>query len=527
MNTRQLSIRADSTNRAQRSVTATLATADPVAVFDYRTGRVVLESLHIPGVEVKDKVPMLTDHARSVPSTIGSASDFDASADRLRGILRFASGTLAGDEAWALVDQGHLDSVSVGYHVREFQELRAGESKVISGKLYQAPANEPLRVVTRWQLKEISLVPIPADPGAKIGRSSLSVLTRSQSMSTGHTQVSRAIPDRDISGMTLPDLASHILRRMNQPIPENHLDMCRAAFSTADGTAELAGIVNAAILDGFRAVPDSLAGVYRAVDVPNYLAGELAALNVHPRMFRVGRGDVAPAASFGVSSTGYRLARFGVQFCVDEQDYEDLARIRTYQVALAEIGASVRRLVSDLLWSTLLSNPELGDGTTLFHADRSNLSANALSDANLDTGMAAIASQTSETEDEAPVHLALTPRYLITPPSLYGLAARLNVAMDAGSGPPLVVRPESRLSTAGVFDPLSESTIEANGTSWLLAAPGEQAAGIVLALLNGQTEPRIRSYELDQGEWGTGFDVSFSCAAAAVDGRPLYWSSGQ
>ena len=277
--------------------------------------------------------------------------------------------------------------------------------------------------------------------------------------------------------------------------------------------------------DGWRRAADSLDGVYTIVSADNYLEQQLANVTTHPRMTRVPRGGTAPEVGFGVTSTGVRLLRFGLQFVLDEQDAIDGARIGLYRVALEEALRAARGMVSDLLWATILGNPKLADGKTLFHSDRGNLGNAAFSDTSLKAAYGAIAGQVDQGADGGPVHLNLQPRILVTSPN--GLiAAREYIRPGILEGAEIIARAESRLSKTGVVDPVSgELLATSNDNHWLLAATGEQKPSIVLSLLNGQTEPRVRQFALDRGQWGIGFDVSFSCAAAALDGRPLYYSS--
>ena len=340
--------------------------------------------------------------------------------------------------------------------------------------------------------------------------------------------VSTAIPTRNLDQMRLADLAAVTLRSRGIDPPENTIQALEQAFprrAAVGGTNPLLDVVMQWCLDGWRRAADSLDGVYTIVSADNYLEQQLAAVTVHPRMTRIGRGGVAPEAGFAVASTGTRLMRFGLQFVLDEQDAIDGARIGLYRAAVEEALRAARAMVSDLLWATILANPTLADGEPLFSADRGNLGNVAFSDENLRVAWGTIASQVDTGGDGAPVHLNLQPRILITSPQ--GLVrAREYIKPGIVEGAEIVARSESRLTTAGVVDPVSgELLATANDNHWLLAAPGDQKPSIVLSLLNGQTEPRVRQFSLDRGQWGLGFAVSFSCAAAALDGRPLYFST--
>jgi hypothetical protein len=446
---------------------------------------------------------------------------------KLAGTLHFARND-AGDDAWALVGGGHARALSVGYRIHEQTEIRAGQTKTVSGRLFSAPADRPLRVVSRWTLKEVSLVTIPADEKAGI-RSFPSLSERTNSMPPS---LLSTVPHGSIDSMRLLDLAGLVLRSRGQAVPDNPADALEQAFprrsvgmSGVDGVSELFGLVTEWTRDGWRRAADSLDGVYTIVSADNYLEQQLANVTVHPRMTRVPRGQTAPEVGFGVTSTGVRLLRFGLQFVLDEQDAIDGEPLGVLRVGLEEAARAGRALIGDLLWATILGNPTLADGKALFHADRKNLGNAAFSDTSLKAAYGAIAGQVDTADDGGPVHLNLQPRYLITSPQ--GLiAAREYIRPGILEGAEIIARAESRLSKTGVVDPVSgELLATSNDNHWLLAAPGDQKPSIVLSLLNGQTEPRVRQFALDRGQWGVGFDVSFSCAAAAVDGKGLYYST--
>jgi len=331
---------------------------------------------------------------------------------------------------------------------------------------------------------------------------------------------------RTMSQMTFPDLAVAVLRQRGDELPENDSDLCRTAFATVEGAGALASMVNGAVLEGYRGAGDSLAGIYSVVPLPNYLATELAQISVHPRLEAVGRGQVAPMVEWGVSTNAsFRLVRFGCQFCIDEQDFEDTARLSVYQVAMREVGRAARRTLADLLYSVLLSNPPMADGAPCFDAAHGNLGSAGFEPGVTD-GCAAIAGQVGADADDVPVHLGLTPRYVVASPQWWANARAVAAKFVLNDGQDLIVRSDSRLGTAGVENPTTGELIAGNGTNFLVAAPGDQAACLVLGLLDGRAEPRIREFTLDRGAWGLGFDVTLAAAAGIADHRGLYWSTG-
>jgi hypothetical protein len=515
--TRSLAFRAEQVNLAGRVLNAVIATEHPTRVFDHQGGRVILESLLMSGAVVPDRAAMLIDHVRAVGSMVGSVTDIVPTADRITATLQFAD-TVAAHDAWALASQGHLRDVSVGYRILESTEVRPGRTQIIAGRPFAAPQNEPLRVVTRWEVKEVSLVPLGADTFAGIGKRS------TPPHAQGLQEMLNTSTLKDHS-MRWPQYFAAGMRSRGQNVPAEDQQIVHRALQTPESLADLFGLVGAVVLAGFRQQADSTLGWVRPVPLPSYLHSKIAAVTTAPRLGRLGRGDTAPEVGFGVTAEGWCLARFAGSFPIDEMDMIDGGPINALALAIEEVGAAARRLIADLTFSTLLANGVMADGKAAFHADRGNYATAALADTALDAGLAAVGNQTLPDVDERPVHRGLQARYLTVAPERYGLAKRLARNMATGEGD-LIVRPESRLSTRGLVNPLNDQTTTANGTNWLLSCSSDQAAGVVIGSLNGVLEPSVRSYVLDQGQWGVGFDIVFDLACTVVTPEALYWSTG-
>lgn len=499
-----------------RTKHATVATDALVSVFDRRTGKLVREALSMDGLVTPDTVPLLVDHEHSTRSTVGSVTRFDVQGNRLEADLVFASGVPLADEIWPLVDQRHLSSVSIGYRIYDSVDVPPGRTQSVSGRSYTGPC----RVVTRWGVHEVSVVPIPADHNARIRSAHHSIAKDSQTMPT--------TVDRDIRQLTFHDYARAYLSSHAHATPENDRDLVRE-FAGVGGWEDLDARISTWLLHGYNASADSLAGIVQEIPLPNYLTHQLAGVGTPAAPLVVGRGGQAPSLQLSIQVESWHLYRLGLTFELDEQDIIDSQdAIDVLALAVKEAGAGFRRVVLDALWGCILSNPDLADSTALFHTDRANLGTAALSGTAIGVAMGAVGGQTRAITEDATVfaHDNLAPGYLLVPPALAVTAHTAVAGMTSGATPPLSVRLESRLSSDGFLDPGSDTVRAGNGTNWLLACSAAEAPAICLGLLNGRREPTSRSYELRNGRWGRGFDISLSIGVAAVDGRPLYWSTG-
>ncbi|MDL2226554.1 hypothetical protein LJB86_02725 [Deltaproteobacteria bacterium OttesenSCG-928-M10] len=152
-----------SLNEADRSVEFVATTSDKVQVFDWDTWRPVDEVLLMSGrVDPPGgQVPLLDSHDNySVDKQLGSARDIRTEGQAT--IVRvFISSTR--DDVFTKIKEGHLTDCSVGYRIKEFTQLKEGET----GEYEGLTVTGPCRVVTSWELVELSLCPIGADPAAK------------------------------------------------------------------------------------------------------------------------------------------------------------------------------------------------------------------------------------------------------------------------------------------------------------------------------------------------------------------------
>ncbi len=519
--TRKFQIRAEAVDASHRAITATVATDAPVEIFDWASGRIVREILLMDGVEISPHVPLLCDHDRSIASMVGDAVNIHVERNELVAMLRFAAGTPAADHAWELYGRRLGRQLSIGYSVLECEEIPAGRSCVIRGKQFTAPAAQPLRVTTRWRVREVSLTPIGADSGAMTRRFSSIQTERNAKVKSSVFEV----VGNEVRSMRFPQFFAAGMSRRGEAVPQDDHAIVRAALSSVGGVDDLVAAINATILGGFRAAPDSTAGWVRTISLPNFLLSELAAVSIEPRLGKISNGVVAPTVNFALGSQGWRLARFGCQFAIDEMDLLNGNAIGVYQTALVVVGQAARRLIPDLVYATLLANPQRTDGKATFHADRGNFATDALADTALDTGLAAIGNQISVDEVGDPIHRGLAAGFLVVPPSLLGKARRLVNAMQTGEGD-LLVRSDSRLGAAGVVDPRSDAVVKGSAANWLLTCPSDQAAGVVVGVRDGLAEPSIRHYKLTNGQWGMGFDIVFDLACTIADPTGVYFSTG-
>lgn len=142
--TRQFSLAPGTLNKEAGTVDAILSTGAPVQ----RTGYTERLAVTPEAVEIGRHVPVLDAHRQgSIRDVLGRVDGIRFEPGRVVGTLRISSAS-----ALAAVERGDVTGVSMGYRVGQWAESQAGGTRT--------------KTATRWSLSEVSLVPLPADPGA-------------------------------------------------------------------------------------------------------------------------------------------------------------------------------------------------------------------------------------------------------------------------------------------------------------------------------------------------------------------------
>lgn len=320
-------------------------------------------------------------------------------------------------------------------------------------------------------------------------------------------------------------------------------------FRTAVSGSSLAAIFttnfNAQFMTGYIDYEDTTTQWCHAEDVVNFLTREVATMGKFGQLQKVSRGQTALDMNINDWKESYKIARYGGKFVVDEQDIINDRFGALEQESPKDMGLSAAQLRPGLVYSEILNNAALdADGGNLFnatavstaggHANYATTSS-ALSATTLQAGIAAVRKQ--RIGDRV---LNLQPKFLVVPQSLYWSAdvlvnspQRIIAADSGGTRNPLLgllgVIADDRIGAAGVRDPRTGSIVTGLDTNWLLVCrPGDQGAKTVMVgyLAGTGRAPKIRSFVLDRGQWGLGWDISFDIGVKALDFRAMYFATG-
>lgn len=333
------------------------------------------------------------------------------------------------------------------------------------------------------------------------------------------------------SDMSLLDICAEAVRLDGRSTPRNRGEMIHAALSGSNLTKVFTTNVNTVVIATFMEIGDSTRGWCREnMNVANFQPQDRNRLTKAGSLEKLPRGKTAKNAERSDTGESYRIARYAEQFSLDEQDIID-DMFDMLNDTPREMADAAARLRPDLVYAILIGNPDMADGVALFHADRGNLATGAALDE--DTLKAAITALKTRTENG--VTLDLTPTHLIVPSTLdFTADALLNSADTRGaSGGPTKntlrgkvkeARSDGRLDN-GVTDPDTGTTHAGSAANWFLASADRPP--IEVGYLRGSGGvPTVRSFMLDKGTWGVGWDIKFDVGAKAIRWQSVQRNNG-
>jgi hypothetical protein len=294
-----------------------------------------------------------------------------------------------------------------------------------------------------------------------------------------------------------------------------------------------ANLIGTTVLSGYAEIPNSLAGIVRNAELPNFLECPIVQARDVSVMRPLAKGGTAADMTVDVASFGmWKLARYALKATITEEDLADDVP-GSILTNIGQLGSAAKRTSLDLLWYCILSNPVLAyDSIELFDAvTHQNYGTAALTDTSLGAACAWMSGQTLLAPDSigSIIHTNITPRVLLVPPALEKTAREIlrlrkldNAAVD------LELRVESRLGPDGVLNPLNAAKATGSNTNCLLSADNTVAPWLMRGTLEGKAGPttRIGNLPNGSGRYGLSVDVHQDLAAACVDFHGCYFSTG-
>jgi len=143
---------------------------------------------------------------------------------------------------------------------------------------------------------------------------------------------------------------------------------------TADFPSLLADVAMKVLRAAYDETPRSFEPFTRRQDLPDFKTANFVTMGAAPRFQKVNEHGEFKRGHVADSSEPMQLSTAGIVMGVTRHVLvnDDLGAFLRYPRAF---GASAREWENELVWDLVVSNPEMSDGTPVFHADHGNLIA--------------------------------------------------------------------------------------------------------------------------------------------------------
>lgn len=305
----------------------------------------------------------------------------------------------------------------------------------------------------------------------------------------------------------------------------------RAAFSSVSLPGILSNVANKKLLQSYEAQP--------IIAMKLCSTGDLNDFKENDRFRLTDVGDLLPIAADGEIKDGglieesakNQLDTYGKKFCLTRKMIinDDLGAFMKVPTAM---GNRAARLIDQLFFSRLLSNPAQADGKALFSTNHKNLLSGASSALSSDSLKKAIQLFLDQVDaDGQPI--SVEPKYLLVPTALKHLAIELTQGatlimsgMDNAVRPALNVLSDENLQV--ISSPyLGNSAYEGSSqTGWYLFGDPKTVDTWEIGFLKGKRTPTVERGETDFNTLGLWFRVYFDLGVREQDHRGMVKANG-
>jgi hypothetical protein len=310
----------------------------------------------------------------------------------------------------------------------------------------------------------------------------------------------------DFRGYTLSELARECLRRSRQPLTGHRLEIAGRAIATTDLPNLLVETSQRFLLEGWQYAEETWPLWTDEGSAPNFKKSEIIDFAVDNRLQEKKEGEEYKYGQTAEAKEEYRIVTYGKKFAITREaiindDLDALTRIPML------MGEGVKRLIGDEVYAEMVTNPAMGDGKPLFHADHKNLALNQGGAPNI-TNLAAAELLMSKQVDAFGQKLNLRPMFYLAPRALRAASEvffnTLLIGTDQSPNQPNLTN-----IYANSYTRVYESRLDDDSeTSRYLLA--RKNIGVRVFYLDGQKEPYMESkdgWDIDGVEYRIRMDV--------------------
>ncbi|MGD9835730.1 MAG: ClpP-like prohead protease/major capsid protein fusion protein [Piscinibacter sp.] len=320
---------------------------------------------------------------------------------------------------------------------------------------------------------------------------------------------------QDVRGLSIAGMAERVLSMHGRSVSSmSRAELINAALTTSDFPLLLANVSGKALRMGYEFAPFTASWTGERT-VADFKQQSLVSLSEAPSLDKVNEGAEYKYGNLSESNSTFKADTYGKLVRITRQALinDDLSAFSNMPQAM---GQAARRLEMKMVYDLLTSNPTLGDGFALFHANHGNLSTAGSPDlAKLGAARAAMRKQKGIAGAD---YLDPTPRYLIVPVALETACEQLLASLVDPSKNNATPNVEWVRGLELVADPRLD---EVSASVWYLAASPQQTEGIVRAYVEGQDRPHLDQQEHFSRDL-VEFKVRMDIGVGVVDYRALH-----
>ncbi|MDD5698805.1 MAG: hypothetical protein PHH77_09340 [Victivallaceae bacterium] len=310
-----------------------------------------------------------------------------------------------------------------------------------------------------------------------------------------------------------------------------------AAFSTVSLPGILSNVANKKLLQSYQAQPIIATKLCSSGDLNDFKENERFRLTDAGDLQPIGADGEIKEGGFTEEKATNQLETYGKKFCLTRKMVmnDDLGAFMKVPVAM---GNRAARLIDQLFFKRLLSNPEQRDGKKLFATEHLNLLTGATSALNPEGLRLAVQMFLDQVDaDGQPINIE--PRFLLVPTGLKHTAIELTKGAtlviaggDATAGTIPTIRPalnalvdENLVVVSSPY--LSNVTYDnASSTAWYLFGDPQAVDTWEIGFLRGKRTPTVERGDTDFNTLGLWFRVYFDLGVREQDHRGMVKSAG-
>lgn len=292
--------------------------------------------------------------------------------------------------------------------------------------------------------------------------------------------------------------------------------MDRGLHSTADFPLILGNTVRKVLRDNFAIQQSDYLWMTRNITVTDYKAITRYGMSSGPGLLEVKEGGEYKRGTLTENGQDMKIGKFGRIFGVTREvivnddigAFNDIPRMW---------GQAANNLVAKQVWATILGNPVMADGLTLFHASHGNLmTGSALDIANLELAVSMLEAATRFTAPgEDAEYIGQQAKYILVGPALKYAAIRLTTSVDA------IVN--------SAVNPFSYLTVKSDpritGSQWYVTTDPSLTDAIGILQMAGEEGPQLderNGFDVD----GIEYKVRLDTGAKMLDYRWIVKNPG-